>query len=205
MAKNDELSEPKSPSPREVDDELASEKIGKLLAPYSHSPWPVWSLSTFFLGTSAIGFSNPALPPFALRFGFGLIFAGAGYVTSTGDVENGSAITTSWAGSYFLMNGLRKELAKHRGRPMPKMRLWQRPPLVLALNSATLITMALYGAEYFWFQNFRRKTTHNFNDILYPYGYYFDIIGATLRDLSIADSLHKAPLLHKWICILAGS
>lgn len=43
------------------------------------------------LGTSAIGMRNPALPPFILRFGFGLIFTGAGYMISTGDVENGSA------------------------------------------------------------------------------------------------------------------
>ncbi|KAF8589620.1 hypothetical protein K439DRAFT_1628621 [Ramaria rubella] len=138
--------------------ETRSQNFGKLIAPYSHSPWPAWSLSTLFLGTSAVGFSNLALPPFTLRFGFGLIFAGAGYVISTGDVENGSAITTSWAGSYFVMNALRTEMRKLRGDHMPKVPIWQRHPLGLALKGATFLTMALYGGEYFWFQNFRQTT-----------------------------------------------
>lgn len=46
------------------------------------------------LGTSPLNIANPATPPFALRFTFGLIFAGAGYVLSTGDVENGCGIAT---------------------------------------------------------------------------------------------------------------
>ena len=33
-------------------------------------------------------------PPFVLRIGFGAIFAGAGYVLSTGDSRNGSGIVT---------------------------------------------------------------------------------------------------------------
>jgi hypothetical protein len=33
-------------------------------------------------------------PPFVLRVGFGAVFAGAGYVLSTGDSENGSGIAT---------------------------------------------------------------------------------------------------------------
>lgn len=58
------------------------------------------------LGTSPMGFSNPTLPPFALRFGFGLIFAGAGYILSSGDIENGSAITTcEWMFNPHFMMG----------------------------------------------------------------------------------------------------
>ncbi|KIJ57280.1 hypothetical protein M422DRAFT_23339 [Sphaerobolus stellatus SS14] len=142
---------------RIVEEPDFSDRLGKLLLPYSHSPWPAWSLSGLFMGTSMLGLSNPALPPFALRFGFGLIFAGAGYIVSTGDVENGSGVASSWTGSYFVINALRKEFRKMKGAVVPEVRPWQRPPLVLALNGATFLTMALYGAEYFWFQNFRPK------------------------------------------------
>lgn len=38
--------------------------------------------------------SRKGLPPFVHRFGFAGIFAGAGYVLSTGDSRNGSGIST---------------------------------------------------------------------------------------------------------------
>lgn len=46
------------------------------------------------IGTTPLGVSNRAIPPLTLRFTFGLIFAGAGYILSTGDYENGCGITT---------------------------------------------------------------------------------------------------------------
>ena len=37
---------------------------------------------------------SPLRPPLMQRLGFGVIFAGAGYVTSTGDIYNGTGIST---------------------------------------------------------------------------------------------------------------
>lgn len=37
---------------------------------------------------------SPLRPPLMQRLGFGAIFAGAGYVVSTGDVYNGTGIST---------------------------------------------------------------------------------------------------------------
>ncbi|KAF8528641.1 hypothetical protein JB92DRAFT_2863747 [Gautieria morchelliformis] len=143
--------------PEQAYPDPGTQSLAKLISPYSHSPWPVWSLSALFLGTSPVAVTSPTLPPFAVRFGFGLVFAGAGYVLSTGDVENGSAVATSWAASYFVLNALRKEMRKLRGDSVPKVRVWQRHPLGLALNGATFGAMLLYGGEYFWFQNFRQR------------------------------------------------
>jgi hypothetical protein len=47
------------------------------------------------LGTSPLRPAKyPGLPPFIQRFGFGLIFAGAGSIIQTGDIENGNGVAT---------------------------------------------------------------------------------------------------------------
>ena len=46
-------------------------------------------------------------PPFVLRIGFGAIFAGAGYVLSTGDSRNGSGIVTGNCTSNYLTSSFR--------------------------------------------------------------------------------------------------
>ncbi|KAI0074782.1 hypothetical protein K474DRAFT_1665065 [Panus rudis PR-1116 ss-1] len=113
-------------------------ELAKIVRPYSQSPIPIWSLSGLFFATSVFP-PNPSRPPIMIRLGFGAIFAGAGYVLSTGDARNGSGISTAWSLTYLFLN-LRKSL---------------RPPyslLSLSLSGATLASAALYGTEYFLLQ-----------------------------------------------------
>jgi len=77
-----------------------------------------------------------------LRIGFGAIFAGAGYVLSTGDSRNGSGIVTAWSLSYFVLEQF--SLGLQRSLRLPRSRL------SLALSGATAATAALYGTEHFF-------------------------------------------------------
>lgn len=79
----------------------------------------------------------------------------------------------AWTGSYFLVNGIRKQFNQLRAplstTPPHRYPLWKKlalplypgfwsgqsafrlpPPIVLSLNSATAVAMLLYGWEYFW-------------------------------------------------------
>ncbi|PAV21473.1 Pathogenesis-related 1 [Pyrrhoderma noxium] len=112
----------------------------KVVRPFSQSPWPAWSLGSIFLASSAIppnAFKN--LPPFPQRAGFSLIMFGAVYVTSTGDVSNGSGISTAWCLTYLFWNGRRSLTAP-------------RNPVSLFLTGATALCTGLYGTEYFVLQ-----------------------------------------------------
>jgi len=111
----------------------------------SQSSIPCFGLSTLFFA-SAI--SPPRLhaqtftPPFVLRVGFGAIFAGAGYVLSTGDSKNGSGIATAWSLSYFVIEQF--SLGLQRSLRLPRSRL------SLALSGATAATAMLYGTEHYF-------------------------------------------------------
>ncbi|KAF8308510.1 hypothetical protein DL93DRAFT_1881268 [Clavulina sp. PMI_390] len=103
-------------------------------------PYPAYALSALLLGSSFVPPARAALlPPFYQRFGFGLIFSGAGYVLGTGDVRNGSGIATSWSLMYLFLN-LRSSF---RATPA-------RSPLSMLLSVGALSTASLYGSEYFW-------------------------------------------------------
>ncbi|KAF9516868.1 hypothetical protein BS47DRAFT_1291738, partial [Hydnum rufescens UP504] len=108
------------------------------------------------LGTSLLRPEKyPGLPPFIQRFGFGLIFAGAGSILHSGDTENGSGVAqvcwffvgaawhrliwwhfTAWTLSYLVFDKWRQP--KH-----------PRTPLTLLLSGAAASVAALYGTEYF--------------------------------------------------------
>ncbi|KAK7685410.1 hypothetical protein QCA50_011273 [Cerrena zonata] len=112
--------------------------IAGVIRPYSQSPVPMWIVSGIFLASSVVP-PNPLRPPLMQRLGFGAIFAGAGYVTSTGDIYNGTGISTAWSLTYLFLN-IRKAL-----RP-------PRSSLSLILSSAALFSSTLYGTEYFLLQ-----------------------------------------------------
>ncbi|KAF9649569.1 hypothetical protein BDM02DRAFT_3113608 [Thelephora ganbajun] len=102
----------------------------------SQSPWPVTSLAGLFLASAFIPPSpHKGLPLFVHRFGFAGIFAGAGYVLSTGDSRNGSGISTAWSLIYLFLNA-RKSLAA------------PRHPVAVGLTLATIGSAGLYGSEY---------------------------------------------------------
>ncbi|KZS89213.1 hypothetical protein SISNIDRAFT_489428 [Sistotremastrum niveocremeum HHB9708] len=109
--------------------------------------WPAWLLSGTFLGSTAIAPRGPpSLPPLVFRLGFSFIFAGAGYVTSTGDIRNGNGITTAWSLIYLFLNA-RNSLR----RP------WH--PVGLGLTVATSLCAGIYGENYFQSQNFLNEKT----------------------------------------------
>ncbi|KZT33665.1 hypothetical protein SISSUDRAFT_393936 [Sistotremastrum suecicum HHB10207 ss-3] len=114
---------------------------------WAHSSWPAWLLSGTFLGSTAIAPRGPpSLPPLVFRLGFSFIFAGAGYVTSTGDIRNGNGITTAWSLIYLFLNA-RNSLR----RP------WH--PVGLGLTVATSLCAGIYGENYFQSQNFLNEKT----------------------------------------------
>ncbi|KAI0782548.1 hypothetical protein C8Q75DRAFT_811640 [Abortiporus biennis] len=112
--------------------------LASVIRPYSQTPWPIWSVAGIFLGSAFLP-SNARRPPLMYRFGFGAVFAGAGYVLSTGDARNGSGISTAWSLMYLFLN-LRSSL--------------RRPVLFssVLLSGATIASSALYGSEYFLLQ-----------------------------------------------------
>ncbi|KDQ15515.1 hypothetical protein BOTBODRAFT_31830 [Botryobasidium botryosum FD-172 SS1] len=130
-------SPPRGPQRRVVVPEW-EQKLQKFITPLGSSPWPVWGLSSLLLATTPLSPArHPLLPPFYQRFGFGLIFAGAGYVLSTGDVENGSGIATAWSLTYTFLH-LRSSIRS-------------RSILPLSLSSAVLASASVYGLQYFHF------------------------------------------------------
>ena len=103
---------------------------------------------------------RPPLPPFLHRVGFAVAFGAASYVLATGDTRNGSGISTgvspeltfvwvnlphtdliaAWSLTYLFLH-LRNTL-----RP-------PRHPAGLALAGSVSGCAALFGTEYFYFQN----------------------------------------------------
>ncbi|KAI8145226.1 hypothetical protein BJV82DRAFT_605398 [Fennellomyces sp. T-0311] len=61
----------------------------------ANSPYPMWALSALTFATVPFSVKKiPGMPPMLQSMAFGAIFAGAGYVTSVGDAENGAGIAT---------------------------------------------------------------------------------------------------------------
>ncbi|KAF9498917.1 hypothetical protein BDN71DRAFT_1503630 [Pleurotus eryngii] len=112
--------------------------------PYAHSKAPMYLLSSLF-GVSALlppGLFRPQanIPNFLFRAGFSAIYGGAGYVLSTGDTRNGCGISTAWCIAYLMLNA-RKTLTA------------PRHPLGLLLTGSVTACTALYGTEYFVYQD----------------------------------------------------
>ncbi|KAF4575405.1 hypothetical protein EYR40_004855 [Pleurotus pulmonarius] len=104
----------------------------------------MYLLSSLF-GVSALlppGLFRPQanIPNFLFRAGFSAIYGGAGYVLSTGDTRNGCGISTAWCIAYLMLNA-RKTLTA------------PRHPLGLLLTGSVTACTALYGTEYFVYQD----------------------------------------------------
>jgi len=111
----------------------------------SQSSIPCFGLSTLFFASALFPprlHARTFTPPFVLRIGFGAIFAGAGYVLSTGDSRNGSGIASAWSLSYFILEQF--ALGLERSLRLPRSRL------SLALSGATAATGILYGREHYF-------------------------------------------------------
>ncbi|KAI6166398.1 hypothetical protein EDD17DRAFT_56764 [Pisolithus thermaeus] len=83
---------------------------------------------------------NVYFPPYLHRVGFSFVFGGAAYVFAAGDHRNGSGIATAWSLTYLFLH-LRKSLKA------------PRHPLTLAMAGGTAGCSALYGTEYFVYEN----------------------------------------------------
>jgi len=77
----------------------------------------------------------PGMPSVLSTIAFTTIFAGTGYVTNTGDLENGAGISTAWSLCYLMINA--KNGLKSL-RPWPVM-----------LTGLAGINAASYGTYYF--------------------------------------------------------
>ncbi|CAG8604602.1 1839_t:CDS:2 [Paraglomus brasilianum] len=101
------------------------------------TPYPAWAMSALcFASTPAAMMKLTGIPSLLELSAFGFIFAGAGYITSTGDITNGSGTTTAWSLSYTLFNMKRAVKSKK--------------PLPLILVSGALANAALHGKQYFF-------------------------------------------------------
>ena len=101
------------------------------------SPPSLW-FKKKVLASSAIppnAFKN--LPPFPQRAGFSLIMFGAGYVTSTGDVSNGSGISTGKLPPPLFFSGIIK-YENERKEKHVTLSNFILPPLSLVLNLSFL-------------------------------------------------------------------
>ncbi|CAG8532840.1 8368_t:CDS:2 [Paraglomus occultum] len=101
------------------------------------TPYSAWAMSALcFASTPAAMMKFTGVPSLLELSAFGFIFAGAGYITSTGDITNGSGTTTAWSLSYMLFNMSRAVKSKK--------------PLPLILMSGALANAALHGKQYFF-------------------------------------------------------
>ncbi|OLL26804.1 Altered inheritance of mitochondria protein 19 [Neolecta irregularis DAH-3] len=86
---------------------------------YATSPWPTWGFS------AALAASVPrssrtltGMPSMVSAIAFSAIFAVTGFVTNTGDLENGAGISTAWSLCYLMVNA---KTALKSLRPWPVM------------------------------------------------------------------------------------
>ncbi|KAI5999835.1 hypothetical protein F5J12DRAFT_269378 [Pisolithus orientalis] len=112
--------------------------------PAAQSKIPALTTSVLFAASAlvppaALG-QNVYLPPYLHRVGFSFIFGGVAYVFSTGDHRNGSGIATAWSLTYLFLH-LRKSLKT------------PRHPLTLAMAGGAAGCAALYGTEYFVYED----------------------------------------------------
>ncbi|KAI6098508.1 hypothetical protein F5141DRAFT_1190752 [Pisolithus sp. B1] len=97
-------------------------------------------IATSALVPPAVLGQNVYFPPYLHRVGFSFVFGGAAYVFAAGDHRNGSGIATAWSLTYLFLH-LRKSLKA------------PRHPLTLAMAGGTAGCAALYGTEYFVYEN----------------------------------------------------
>lgn len=110
--------------------------------PLSHSPRPAWALASLFAFTAVLPARRfPHMPNIFWRLGFTWVFAGSGYMLSTGDIRNGSGTTTGSALIYLFYH-MRTSLRAPRSGPS------------VLLTAATSSIAAIYGSEYFRFRRF---------------------------------------------------
>jgi len=98
---------------------------------YATKPYGAWAQA----GGLAASLFQPVRPSYAGPFA--LIFAFSGYVTSTGDQENGAGISTAWSLAYLMVNG------KHGLRSMR--------PVPALLTAGAALNATAYGSYYFKF------------------------------------------------------
>ncbi|KAI7863593.1 altered inheritance of mitochondria protein 19 [Spinellus fusiger] len=101
----------------------------------ANSPFPIWGMSALSFATLPLSVKGaPGMPSVLQSLAFGGIFAGAGYVSHTGDVDNGAGIATAWCLSWAFLNAKSAILSK---RPVPLF-------MVAAVTANTVI----YGKKY---------------------------------------------------------
>ncbi|KAI9027157.1 altered inheritance of mitochondria protein 19 [Phycomyces nitens] len=101
----------------------------------ANSPLPIWALSGLTFAAVPMAVKKvPGVPSLLQSMAFGAIFAGAGYVTNTGDADNGAGIATAWCLSWSFLNAKRAVLS---GKPFP-----------LLMVAAVAADTAIYGKKY---------------------------------------------------------
>ncbi|KZV99256.1 hypothetical protein EXIGLDRAFT_725883 [Exidia glandulosa HHB12029] len=88
------------------------------------------------------------MPNLFWRLGFTWVFAGSGYMVSTGDIRNGSGTTTGCALIYLFYH-MRSSLRAPRSVPS------------VMLTAATTTIAGIYGSEYFRFRRFDNDEAYN--------------------------------------------
>ncbi|KAH7105076.1 hypothetical protein BKA62DRAFT_435837 [Auriculariales sp. MPI-PUGE-AT-0066] len=117
-------------------------RIRDVVYPLSHSPRPSWTLASAFALSAVLPVTRfPHMPNIFWRLGFTWVFAGTGYMISTGDIRNGSGTTTGCALIYLFYNA-RDSLRRPRSGPS------------VLLTAATVGIAGIYGSEYFKFRRF---------------------------------------------------
>lgn len=106
---------------------------------------------------------NVYIPPYLARSGFGVLFGYATYMFACGDSRNGSGFATCQYDLSFYNNSSTDELPRFISRSATTlMYLFMnftksikapRHPLSLALTGGAAACAALYGTEYFYFQD----------------------------------------------------
>ncbi|KAG0151844.1 hypothetical protein CROQUDRAFT_35954 [Cronartium quercuum f. sp. fusiforme G11] len=91
------------------------EKLYELCSNVTSSPWPAWSMSALLLGSlpaaSRKSSLSAGLPPLWQLAPLAMAFGLAGYITSTGDTNNGSGTTSAWSFIYLFLHA--KQSFKH--------------------------------------------------------------------------------------------
>ncbi|KAL1921374.1 uncharacterized protein VTP21DRAFT_11090 [Calcarisporiella thermophila] len=97
----------------------------------SKSPYPVWALAGLSALATPLAGKVPGIPSAIQGLGFAGIFGFSGYVTNTGDYENGAGITTAWCLAWSFLN-LRRAIISFR-------------PASLLLGGAVMANTVIYG------------------------------------------------------------
>lgn len=87
-----------------------------IVSPIARTPYPAYLTSTLLITAIPHLVVHPTGYPSLLVLPlFASIFAGSGYMISTGDFLNGTGTTTAWSGVYLFLNAKKAILAKRPG------------------------------------------------------------------------------------------